>query len=39
MELLEIFAGTPGFILNAGCAVPAETPAANLQAMIAAARG
>ena len=38
-ELLEVFAGTPGFILNAGCAIPAETPPANLQAMIAAARG
>ena len=38
-ELLEVFAGTPGFILNAGCAIPAETPPANLRAMIAAARG
>ena len=38
-ELLEAFAGTPGFILNAGCAIPAETPPTNLQAMIAAARG
>jgi MtaA/CmuA family methyltransferase len=37
-ELLGIFAGTPGFILNAGCAIPAETPPANLRAMIAAAR-
>jgi MtaA/CmuA family methyltransferase len=37
-ELLEVFAGVPGFILNAGCAIPAETPSANLQAMIAAAR-
>jgi MtaA/CmuA family methyltransferase len=37
-ELLEVFAGTPGFILNAGCAIPAETPSANLRAMIAAAR-
>jgi uroporphyrinogen decarboxylase len=37
--LLEVFAGTPGFILNAGCAIPAETPPANLRAMIAAARG
>ena len=25
-ELLEVFAGVPGFILNAGCAIPAETP-------------
>jgi len=37
-ELLEVFAGVPGFILNAGCAIPAETPSANLRAMIAAAR-
>jgi uroporphyrinogen decarboxylase len=37
-ELLEVFAATPGFILNAGCAIPAETPPANLRAMIAAAR-
>ena len=35
-ELLEVFAGVPGFILNAGCAIPAETPPANLRAMIAA---
>lgn len=38
-ELLQVFADTPGFILNAGCAIPAETPPANLRAMIAAARG
>lgn len=37
--LLQVFADTPGFILNAGCAIPAETPPANLRAMIAAARG
>ena len=37
-ELLELFAGIPGFILNAGCAIPAETPPANLRAMIATAR-
>ncbi len=37
-ELLGVFAGRPGFILNAGCAIPAETPPANLRAMIAAAR-
>lgn len=36
--LLEVFAGVPGFILNAGCAIPAETPPANLRALIAAAR-
>ncbi|MCX6560924.1 MAG: uroporphyrinogen decarboxylase family protein [Candidatus Aminicenantes bacterium] len=33
-ELLEIFRGEPRFILNAGCAIPAETPAANLRAML-----
>ena len=38
-ELLDVFAGMPGFILNAGCAIPAETPPANLRAMLAAARG
>ena len=37
-ELLEVFANAPGFILNAGCAIPAETPAANLKAMIDTAR-
>jgi uroporphyrinogen decarboxylase len=37
-ELLDVFAATPGFILNAGCAIPAETPPANLRALIAAAR-
>ncbi len=37
-ELLEIFADTPRFILNAGCAIPAGTPPENLRAMIRAAR-
>jgi uroporphyrinogen decarboxylase len=37
-ELLDVFADVPGFILNAGCAIPAETPPGNLHAMIAAAR-
>jgi uroporphyrinogen-III decarboxylase len=37
-ELLEVFRGEPRFILNAGCAIPAETPPANLRAMIGAAR-
>lgn len=36
--LLEAFRGEPRFILNAGCAIPAETPPANLRAMIRAAR-
>jgi len=37
-ELLGIFADTPRFILNAGCAIPATTPSENLKAMIRAAR-
>ena len=37
--LTAIFSGNPRFILNAGCAIPAETPPANLRAMIRAARG
>lgn len=37
-ELLGLFAGEPRFILNAGCAIPAETPPENLRAMIRAAR-
>jgi uroporphyrinogen-III decarboxylase len=37
-ELLELFGNTPGFILNAGCAIPAETPPENLRTMIRIAR-
>ncbi|MBI5380312.1 MAG: uroporphyrinogen decarboxylase family protein [Opitutae bacterium] len=37
-ELLEQFAGVARFVLNAGCAIPAETPPANLKAMIRTAR-
>ncbi|MDH4196874.1 MAG: uroporphyrinogen decarboxylase family protein [Candidatus Aminicenantes bacterium] len=37
-ELVEAFADTPRFILNAGCAIPAETPSENLRAMIDTAR-
>ncbi len=37
-ELLEIFSGTAKFILNAGCAIPANTPPDNLRAMIRIAR-
>ena len=36
--LLELFADTPRFILNAGCAIPPDTPSANLHAMIRTAR-
>lgn len=37
-ELLEIYRGEPRLILNAGCAIPAETPSENLKAMIRTAR-
>ena len=36
--LLETFDGTNRLVLNAGCAIPAETPGANLRAMIDVAR-
>jgi uroporphyrinogen decarboxylase len=38
LELLQIFADTPRFILNAGCAIPPATPPENLRAMIRIAR-
>jgi len=38
LELLEIYKDSNKFILNAGCAIPAETPSDNLKAMIKAAR-
>ena len=37
-ELCRTFADTPRFILNAGCAIPAETPPENIRAMIRASR-
>lgn len=37
-ELMDIFADTPRFILNAGCAIPSTTPPENLRAMIHTAR-
>ncbi len=37
-KLLECFRHNPRFILNAGCAIPAITPAENLRRMIRAAR-
>ncbi|RPH35472.1 uroporphyrinogen decarboxylase, partial [bacterium] len=37
-RLLEVFADTPRFVLNAGCAIPPVTPPENLRAMIRAAR-
>jgi uroporphyrinogen-III decarboxylase len=38
-ELLRLFDGCPGLILNAGCAVPATTPPANIHALVETARG
>jgi len=37
-ELVDVFAATPRLIINAGCAIPADTPAENLHALIRAAR-
>ncbi|HEX9187904.1 MAG TPA: uroporphyrinogen decarboxylase family protein [Vicinamibacteria bacterium] len=37
-DLLETFADSPRFVLNAGCAIPPSTPPENLRAMIRAAR-
>jgi uroporphyrinogen decarboxylase len=34
-ELLGVFADTPRFILNAGCAIPADTTPANIRALCA----
>jgi uroporphyrinogen decarboxylase len=36
--LLDVFEGSNRLILNAGCAIPAETPAVNLETMIKTAR-
>lgn len=38
LNLLSVFADTPRFILNAGCAIPPTTPSKNIHAMIRAAR-
>lgn len=32
-ELLDVFADTPRFVLNSGCALPADTPPENIRAM------
>jgi uroporphyrinogen-III decarboxylase len=37
-ELIDLFADTGRFILNAGCAIPATAPEANLRAMVRAAQ-
>ncbi len=36
-DLIAIFADSPRFILNAGCAIPADTPPENIRAMVRAA--
>jgi len=33
-ELIHAFSDTPRFILNAGCAIPAETPSENIHAIV-----
>lgn len=38
IELLNIYSGSSRFILNAGCAIPPNTPSDNLKAMIKVAR-
>jgi uroporphyrinogen decarboxylase len=37
-KVLDVYSGCARFILNAGCAIPAETPSENLRAMIATSR-
>jgi uroporphyrinogen decarboxylase len=37
-ELLKIFSDSPRFVLNAGCAIPPDTPQENIRAMIRIAR-
>jgi len=37
-ELVDLFADTPRFVLNSGCALPATTPPENIRAMIDEAR-
>lgn len=38
-QLLDVFSDTPRLILNAGCAIPPNTPPENIEAMIRTARG
>jgi uroporphyrinogen decarboxylase len=37
-ELLDVFADHPRFVLNSGCAIPADTPPENIRAMVACVR-
>jgi len=34
MEILDLFADSPRLIMNAGCAIPAETPSENIQKLV-----
>ena len=34
LELLEIYKGSPRLMINAGCAIPPDTPSENIRAMI-----
>ena len=38
-ELVALFADTPRFVLNAGCAIPATAPPGNIRAILRATRG
>jgi uroporphyrinogen decarboxylase len=33
-ELLDVFADSPRFVLNSGCAIPADAPAENIRAAV-----
>ncbi len=37
-EVIEVFAPSGRFILNAGCAIPPTTPEENIRAMVRAAQ-
>ena len=34
LELLEIYKGSPRLMINAGCAIPPDTPSENIRAMV-----
>jgi len=38
-QLLHVFADTPRFVLNAGCALPPGTPSENIRMLMSTARG
>ena len=33
-ELLEIYRGSPRLMINAGCAIPPDTPSNNIRTMV-----